>query len=100
MRIEKHGNAIANISKRNSERPTYDFNIGFVPKAGSVKIDFEPGKVDIEWKTHKPINQTRAQKPIIDYQPGNVIIGMKQYQSLKIDFVNLKYVGFNFEQEI
>lgn len=101
MRIEKKGNPIASISKENSKLyPTYDFNIGFVPKAGSVKIDFEPTKLDIEWEIKKPINNTTARKPIIDYQPGSVDVRIKQYQDLKIDFANLKYVGINYEQEI
>lgn len=101
MRIENGGNAIANISKRNSKiLPTYDFNIGYVPKSGSVKINFEPAKVEIRWDLHKPINNTRARKAITDYQQGSIDIRMKQYQDLKIDFVNLKYVGTNYEQEI
>lgn len=101
MRIENKGNPIANIAKQNSQLyPTYDFNIGYVPKAGSVKIDFEPTKLDIEWETKKPINNTKTRNPIINYHPGNVDIRMKQYQNLKIDFANLKYVGINYEQEI
>ncbi|MBS4174162.1 DUF6470 family protein [Bacillus sp. FJAT-49736] len=100
MKIENKGNTIVNISKRNSERPTYDINIGFIPSAGSVKEHFEPAKVDIQWDLKKPINNSKPRKPIIDYKPGNVNVSMKQYQELKIDFVNLKYVGIHYEQEI
>ncbi|QQZ10269.1 DUF6470 family protein [Heyndrickxia vini] len=101
MRIENGGNAIASIAKQNGKLfKTYDFNIGYVPKAGSVKINYEPTKLDIQWDINKPINNTKARKPIIDYQPGTVNIRMKQYQDLQIDFANLKYVGINYEQEI
>lgn len=101
MRIENGGNPIASIGKQNGKLlPTYEFNIGYVPKAGSVKIDFQPTKLDIQWDIKKPINNTKARKPIIDYQPGTVDIRIKQYQDLQIDFANLKYVGINYEQEI
>jgi hypothetical protein len=100
MKIENHGNPIASIAKRNSEPPIYDVNIGFIPSAGSVKINYVPAKLDIQWDIKKPINNTRVRKPIINYTPGNVEIQLKQYQDLKIDFANLKYVGINYEQEI
>lgn len=100
MMIENKGNPIASISKRNSERPEKQFNIGWVPSAGSVQINFTPGKVDIDVKVNKVINNSQAQKPTHDYQPGKVHVSMKNYPSLNIDFVNLKYVGINYEQEI
>ncbi|MGE8206898.1 DUF6470 family protein [Heyndrickxia sp. NPDC080065] len=101
MKIENKGNPVASLAKENGKLfPTFDFNIGYVPKAGSVKIDFEPAKLNIQWNTHKPINQTNIRKPIIDYQRGNVDIRIKQYQNLKIDFAKLKYVGINYELEI
>jgi hypothetical protein len=100
MKIENGGNPIATISKSNGERPTYDINIGFIPSAGSVKEHFEPAKLDIQWDIKKPINNTKPRKPIIDYKPGNVNVSLKQYPNVKIDFVNLKYIGINYEQEI
>ncbi|MCM3238368.1 DUF6470 family protein [Heyndrickxia oleronia] len=101
MRIENGGNPIANIAKQNGKLfHTFDFNIGYVPKAGSVKLEYVPTKLDIQWELHKPVNNTIARKPIINYQPGTVDIRMKQYQDLKIDFDNLKYVGINYELEI
>lgn len=100
MKIENKGNPIANIAKRNSERPTYNINIGFIPSAGSVKEHYEPTKLDIQWDIKKPINNTETRKPIIEYKPGKVDVSLKQHQDLKIDFFNLKYVGINYEQEI
>lgn len=100
MRFEKGGNVIAAISEQNSKLRTYDFNVGFVPSPFSVKTYFEPATLDIQWETKKVINNTKSRKPIIDYKPGQVEIEMKQYEYLKIDFTNLKFVGVNFEQEI
>jgi hypothetical protein len=99
MRIENGGSPIAAIAKRNSEK-TSDFTMGAMPSYGSVKIQYEPSKVDITWDIHKPINNSKANAPIIQYQPGNVSVQLKQSPSVKIDFVNLKYVGINYEQEI
>jgi len=100
MKIENHGKAIPKIAKQNSEPPMYDVNIGFIPSIGSVKLKYDPGNVEIQWNIKKPINNTKINKPIIDYSPGSVQVGIKQYQDLKIDFDNLKFVGINFELEI
>jgi hypothetical protein len=100
MRIENVGDVIAEQAKRNSEPPMYDFNIGWIPSANSVKISYEPGKVDIQWKENKPIINAKMNKPILNYEPGKVQVAMERYASLKIDFENLKYVGINYEQNI
>jgi hypothetical protein len=100
MRIEDGGNPIAEQAKENSEGPIYDFNIGWIPSLFSVKTHFEPAKVHIDVKVNKPINNTKINKPIINYTPGKVTIGLAQRNSLKIDFVNLRFVGTNFEISI
>jgi hypothetical protein len=100
MMIENSGYPIADQAKRNSESPMLDFNIGWIPSAGGVKIGYDPGKVDINWKVNKPVIESRINKPIVDYSPGKVEVSLKEYPSLKIDFENLKYVGINYEQSI
>ncbi|MEI5907603.1 DUF6470 family protein [Bacillus spongiae] len=100
LKIENGGNAISSISKRNSEGPELHFNIGWIPPFGSVKLQYEPSKVEIDWKVNRPINKTEIEEPIINYEPGNTTISMKQYQSVTIDFEHLKYVGIQYEQEI
>jgi Family of unknown function (DUF6470) len=100
MRIEDEGNPIAEQAKENSEDPMYEFNIGWVPSHFSVKTNFEPAKVHIDVKVNKPINHTKINKPIINYTPGKVTTELVQRNSLKIDFVNLKFVGTNFEISI
>ena len=100
MMIENGGQPIADQAKRNSESPMLDFNIGWIPSAGSVKIGYDPGKVDINWKTNKPVIESKINKPIISYTPGKAEVSLKQHPSLKIDFANLKHVGINYEQSI
>jgi hypothetical protein len=100
MMIENGGHPIAEQAKRNSESAMLDFNIGWIPSAGGVKIDYAPSKVDINWKVNRPIIDTYINNPIINYTPGKAEVSLKQYPSLKIDFENLKYIGINYEQSI
>jgi hypothetical protein len=100
MKIENGGNPIAEIAKRKRFLPEHEFGLGWIPSEGSVKINYDQAKVDIQWQVNKPIINSQINKPIINYTPGNVDINMKQYQSLKIDFENLKHVGINYEQFI
>ena len=88
MQIENKGNAIANHAKVNSERPEKRFNIGFVPPHFSVKVSYEPSKVEIDWKTNKVINQSKANKPVVEYEAGKVDISLQQRNSLESDFIN------------
>jgi Family of unknown function (DUF6470) len=97
MWIEDGGNPIAEQAKENSEDPMYEFNIGWVPSLFSVKTNYEPAKVHIDVKVNKPVNNTKINKPIINYTPGKVSIELAKRNSLKIDFVNLRFVGTNFE---
>ncbi|UFT98547.1 DUF6470 family protein [Radiobacillus kanasensis] len=89
MKIEHGGNPISRQAKENSEDSPKQFNIGWIPSAGSVKIDYEPAKVDITVIPRKPIIDIQPQKPLLNYQPGDIDVGMKQWNYLKIDFVNL-----------
>lgn len=100
MQIENKSNPLAQQAQRNSQKPPMQFNIGWVPSHFSVKIDYQPTKLNIDWKVNKVENNTRVNKPILDYQPGQVTTSLKQRESLNIDFVNLKFVGINYEQSI
>ncbi|WP_141432913.1 DUF6470 family protein [Bacillus sp. 03113] len=100
MKIENGRGAIARIAKRNSERGPYNINIGWIPSAGSVKIDYDPGTIDIQWNPQKPIIHSKINKPIYQFHPSQVQVQLKQYPTLKVDFENLKYVGTNYEQYI
>jgi hypothetical protein len=87
MRIEEKGNAISRIAKQNSTKE-YQFNIGWIPSHGSLKIDYTPKKVDIQVETKKPIIEVQPNKPILHYSPGKVEYMIESYPSLRIDFVN------------
>lgn len=101
MRIEYGGGAIARQAKRNSEGPPDQFNIGWMPSHFSVKIDYVPGKVDIRFKENRPKIQVQTNKPVHDYTPGSTEINLARYQSMKIDFENLRHVGTGgYEQKI
>lgn len=86
MSIENGGTPLADIAKKRSEKPMYQFNIGFIPSAGSVKINYEPAKVNIDVKTNKPNIDVNVDKPIIDYQPGEVAVELARRNELHIDF--------------
>ncbi len=100
MRIENGGNPIADQAQYNSESPIYEFNIGWIPSHGSVKLNYTPAKVNINVNVNKPIIHSNVNKPTMNYTPAKVNIELAQRNSLKIDFDNLRFVGINYEQEI
>jgi Family of unknown function (DUF6470) len=87
MKIESGGNPIPEHAKINSENPMYDFNIGFVPSHFSVKTNYQPGNLKIDWRTNKPEIDVKVNKPQIEYTPGKVQGEMNQWPSLNIDFI-------------
>ncbi|MGM9923425.1 MAG: DUF6470 family protein [Bacillus sp. (in: firmicutes)] len=93
MRIENGGNPVAVQVKANSERPEKQFNIGFVPPLFSVKLHYEPAKLDIGWQVNQVISRSKANKPILDYEPGKVEVGLRRRESLNIDYVNVNFTA-------
>ncbi|RFU68299.1 hypothetical protein D0469_12355 [Peribacillus saganii] len=100
MSIENGGNPIAGQAKRNSAKDQAGFTIGWIPKHGSVEIDYDPGTVNIDVQVNKPLINANVNEPRISYTPGSVEVNLKQSQSLKIDFDNLRFIGVNYEQTI
>lgn len=101
MRIEDGGGAIARQAKRNSEGPPKEFNIGWIPSHFSVKINYEPGSVDIQVQERKPVIDAKVNKPVHEYTPGSTQVSLANHSSLQIDFENLRYVGTaGYEQKI
>lgn len=86
MEIENGFYAFSSISKWNSEGPKKEFNIGYIPKAGSVKIEYDPGKVEINTTENKPKISYTVNKPNFSYDPSEVNVKLKQHGSLNIDF--------------
>lgn len=101
MQIEKGGDPIVAQAKRIDERKLKDFALGWIPSRFSVKKDYQPSELDINVKINRPVITNTPQKPQINYQKGQVDTGIAQYQSLKVDFENLKFNGVNgFEMNI
>jgi Family of unknown function (DUF6470) len=94
MRIENKGNSLISHAKHNSENPILDYNVGFIPSAFSVKMNYRPAKVNIDWKIHQPDINVRINKPRHYYKPGEVKGEMKQLPSL-----NIEVIGLNIDQK-
>ncbi|TXC90977.1 hypothetical protein FS935_08705 [Metabacillus litoralis] len=90
MEIEKGGNAIADIAKQRTQEQSPPVNIRFIPTAGSVKISYEPAKVNIKVNVNKPIIDVRVNNPTFEYQPGSVIVDLRRRNDLTIDFISNK----------
>jgi hypothetical protein len=90
MRIENGGNPIPEHAKINSTSPIYEFNIGFVPSPFSVKINYQPVDIRINWRTKKPEIEVKVNKPRHIYTPGEIHGEMKQWPSLAIEVIGLE----------
>jgi hypothetical protein len=89
MKIENGGNPIAYQAKENSEGAPKQFNIGWIPSRNSVKIQYEPAKVNIEAIPQKPKIDVEIRKPVHNYKQGKVSTEILEKNSLNIDFINL-----------
>jgi hypothetical protein len=89
MKIENKTNPIPIQAEENGHKPEAQFNIGFIPSYGSVKIHYQPAEVHVKITPQKPIIDVQIRKPIHEYTPGKVHVYLEQQNMLKIDFVNL-----------
>ncbi|MBT2687165.1 hypothetical protein J7I93_03100 [Bacillus sp. ISL-47] len=89
MRIENGGNPIAYQAKENSEGLPKQFNIGWIPSHNSVKVNYEPAKVNVKAQPQKPKIDVEIRKPIHNYTPGKVTAEILEKNSLSFDFINL-----------
>ncbi|GGA18580.1 DUF6470 family protein [Psychrobacillus lasiicapitis] len=87
MRIENGGNPIASQAKQSGRQHYSSLGIKFIPSQGSVKVNFQPGSVDIQIEPQKVINNTSTNKPIHNYTPGKVKVEMLHHASLTIDWL-------------
>lgn len=85
MKIENKGQPIIEQAKRNLERIIM-FNTGNIPSQFSVKIDYTPSNIKIDWKVNKPDIQVQVNHPVHEYTPGKANIFVEQYPSINIDF--------------
>jgi len=87
MRIENGGNPIASQAKQTGRQPYSSLSIKFIPSYGSVKVNYQPGSVDIKVEPQQVIINTTINKPIHNYTPGKVTVEMEQYASIQIDWL-------------
>ncbi|WP_332650971.1 DUF6470 family protein [Lysinibacillus sp. 54212] len=79
---------IQSIAKQNhGPKRAGPYNIKFVPSIGSVKIDYTPGKTDVNFTPQKPKIDVQVNKPIHKYTPGDVTGTMIQRPHVEIDVV-------------
>ncbi|WP_456273255.1 DUF6470 family protein [Bacillus sp. AK031] len=86
MKIENGGGAIAAQAKRNGQLPKHEFGIDFIPSPFSVRIDYQPGSVNVTHQTQDVVSAVTPQKPIIQYQPGDIKFNLMQQNSIQFDF--------------
>jgi hypothetical protein len=89
MKIETKSNPIPAHAIENGYKPEKQFNIGWIPSHGSVKLHYQPTEVKFDVTPQKPIIEIQAQKPVHEYTPGKATAFVEQWNSLEIDFVNL-----------
>jgi len=90
--IENHQNAIAVLAKKAMEHEV-TFTIDLMPKS-RPKIWFE-GYLNINWELGGAEIKAIPHKPQISAIPGHINIYMRQYPSIKIE-----YVGNNFDKTV
>jgi|SRR5699024_798182 len=88
MEIEHQGQVFVNQAISNSERPSKNLNIAFIPSPFAVKVDYIPSQVHIDVQRNEPIIDATPHYPEHDYVPGKVSINMAQYPHLDIDITD------------
>lgn len=85
MRIENKGKPIQSIASNKIGETMKSLGLKFIPSINSVKISYNPSKLNIDVQTHSPEINTTINKPIIENTPGQVSSYMLQYPSIEID---------------
>ncbi len=87
--IENKTNAFDAIITNKVLAPPADFNIGFIPSYGSVKLHYQPTELHIDWQKGGVEFQSTPAQTAHQYTPGKTEIYLRQKQQLEIDFVGL-----------
>lgn len=97
MKIEgQTKSVIPEIAKQESETPTKQVNIGFMPSSlDRVKISYQPSEIKVRILTEDPKFDVKTNSPVIKYNPGDINIYLRQKASLKI-----QVVGATLDQKI
>ena len=79
---------ISQIASRAIQDEPADINVEFLPKPGSVKMDWDPGQMEISFEMDKLNFDWRINKNQFEFIPGDIEISVTQKPDLVI-----KYVG-------
>lgn len=85
MDISKGRNVIKEHAVENGSRPMKTIGIKFIPNRLKLEMSIQPGSLDINIQTQKPINDVTIQKPIYRYTPSKLTGEMEQWPSIQID---------------
>ncbi|WML39374.1 DUF6470 family protein [Neobacillus sp. OS1-2] len=85
--IQNKSDAFAAIALQRSTPPPTNFNITFIPSYGSVKIQFTPTELYMDWKRGGAEIEATPSQSIHEYTPGKTEVYLRQMQQLEIDFV-------------
>src|SRR5699024_10033466 len=89
LNIAECGNVIAEQAIENGHKHIKQLSIKYVPSAFSVKLNYEPAKLDINTQAHLPIIDAQINKPEVTFERGPVNISMAQYPDLTISVIDL-----------
>ena len=103
-RIVSEGNSFADIHNnvdavaQNADNNAYgifehEYNLDFIPKS-RPKINYTSGKVNIDYRPGKIVNNSLPKNDLGTYTPGNLDIYVKQMNSIKIKAVRDKFDEF------
>lgn len=87
LRSIEHGRGgiqLKQISKQNFNKPMLDSQVTFLPKFGSLSIDWIPGSLEIQFHTGGVDINTIVQPPIHNYTPGRVEGYVLQQNSIRM----------------
>ncbi|MCF6093416.1 DUF6470 family protein [Microaerobacter geothermalis] len=87
--IENQGDSIAEIALQNTITGPVDYNVGFIPSYGSVRIDYQPAQLNFNWTINGVEMNPVIKQPEISYQPGKVEVYVKQKNSISFQVVGL-----------
>lgn len=83
--IKNKGDAIVEMATEKTLKPPPDYNIAFIPSYGSVKIDYSPTELQINWNIGGTEINIIPKNPIHNYQPGKTEVYMSEWPELQID---------------
>lgn len=89
MKIESGGDPIVNQAITNGHRQQKEIGLTYIPSPFAVKINYQPGSIDFNVQTNRPMIHARSHKPEMNFQRGTVNIEMKRYQDLQMDVENV-----------